>query len=78
MTTEKMPDVIWADIDSVLKSIGDWSYTKSECYETKYLRAEPVEELMKQARDIVDCYNAEYNTCDDLLTAIEKFLGNDK
>ena len=77
MTTEKMPDVIWADVDIVLKSIGDWSSTKSECYETKYLRAEPVRELLKSIRDQVEFCKKHDSTpaLDKTMELIDNFLG---
>lgn len=81
MTTEKMPDAIWASRRP--QDVGDcWTGPyKSYDDQTEYLRAEPVEELLKQARDAIYLASLQALEPEDQLeyttiyTAIDKFLG---
>lgn len=76
MTENKMPEVAWFGYNSGWKSLDH----KIDGYGTKYLRAEPVEYLLKQARDaLVECRKYQIDTEIDLyavpaITAIDKFL----
>lgn len=74
MTENKMQDVIWLGWNS------GWNCAehKIDGCGTKYYRAEPVEAMLKQARDVVAIHNDEYSGYDDLITAIDVFLGDGK
>ncbi len=73
MTTEKMQDVIWAEtVQHHIKNIdqyGSWTIRELAGLE-KYLRAKPVEDLLKQCLPYL--YNAENW---ELVNDIEKILG---
>lgn len=80
MTTEKIPDVIWAS------DLGGWVTRKRDPNHgklfPKYLRAEPVEELLKQARNLLGEFKADCNEdfeslADRTITAIDKFIGGE-
>ena len=77
MTTEKMPDELWAD------GFNDW-FSKPRLESDpigfkrdKYLRAEPVEELLKKIRDQVEfCKKHDHTPAlDKTMILIDKFLG---
>lgn len=67
MTTEKMPDEMY-----ITFKLPGAVY--------RYIRAEPVEELLKQARGIVEAFYDEYGGiwAGSVLKSINKFLGEDK
>ncbi len=69
MTTEKMPEVINITVSKNAVGVKDYQVSKLKP-NTRYLRAEPVEELLKQC--IPYLYNAE--NC-ELIIDINKFLG---
>lgn len=75
MIETKMPDVISVftthDADYI-------AFKEFDPIGTSYYRAEPVESLLKQAREVVAIYNDEYKGYDDLITAIDAFLGEGK
>lgn len=73
MTTEKMPDVIWAEEVNNSSIPGHWFETQNDGT-IEYLRAEPVEELLKQVRDAMKSGN--HNYIIGGITAIDKFLGD--
>jgi hypothetical protein len=76
MTTEKMPDVFWvSEYDTVINfdSEEEANSIAGKGVNTKYLRAEPVETLLKQARDRVSQFK--YVIDKDLTDKIDKFLG---
>ena len=78
---EKMPDVIWAITGATERFDGVWDdYQWSDSRGTKYLRAEPVEELLKQARDVLhrlrnDATTQDHVNANKTITAIDKFIG---
>ena len=80
MTTEKMPDVVnidWYALQEAYQNTGPF---------TRYIRAEPVEELLKQARDALEVckwwiggqppHHKEEEQRNLVVIAIDKFLGD--
>jgi len=72
MTTEKMPDVVnldWYALQEALQNTGPF---------TRYIRAEPVEHLLKQVRDQIEfCKKHDHAPAlDKTMMLIDKFLGD--
>lgn len=77
MTKDNMPDAIWASH----KAATGLSEKKPDLPLTEYLLAEPVKDLLWQAREALD--NIAKDMYDDsnirpIITAIDKFLGENK
>lgn len=86
MTTEKMPDVIWAQAylhPDDGKTLMIDAYPESGDRLSTYLRAEPVEALLRQAREVLRRLRKAATTQDHVnaihtIAAIDKFLGEKK
>lgn len=86
MTIENLPDVIWASRRP--QDVGDRWTGPYKCYDdqTKYFRAEPVEELLKQARRVISESQARFANNEiaepwgvgETIATIDQFLGGTK
>jgi hypothetical protein len=70
--TGKMPDVAWFGFNPGWNSLDH----KIDGYDTKYLRAEPVEALLKQARDALEDVSKHDAVISAMGTTIYKKLGS--
>lgn len=77
MTIEKMPDVIYLEPKPATWGAMLMSEHQQDSA-TAYLRAEPVEELLKQARDQIEfCKKHDHaSALDKTMMLIDKFLGD--
>lgn len=78
MTIEKMPDVIWAYNDGYTVEITCPPTEHDIFPHAKYLRAEPVKELLEHVRDQIEfCKKHDHTPAlDKSMMLIDKFLGD--